>query len=327
MTAPKTMHPADFAERLDASFRAEPPHRDVASDVALGRRRLRRRRATVTLGALTAVAVIAGVGSAVPTLFPGSESRPAEVAADGEPSRAGIVSACMRAENVMARSPWNGSDQEAFALMGVPRLMTSAVSDNRVEATLLSEDGSRWGECQLGREPDNGVKSAMNIYPTDVSFPARRLGGVPAYEPHDEADPRLEGTATAGVPNGQVTCVIAEPEETPEYYRAASACPTFTLFWNDRRPAEVAAVEVVAPDGVSTWADVRGGYVSLAYTGVMTPKLAERVRQGEQPVARRVVFYDSSGEVLVDDRNPGKLPQEGTISIANFPSLAWWLSE
>lgn len=99
------------------------------------------------------------------------------------------------------------------------------------------------------------------------------------------------------------------------------------MYWNDRRPAEVAAARITAPDGVSTWADVKRGYLSWAYRGKMTSEVAAEVAKGEVPGARRVVFYDGHGKVLVDDRDPGHLPHDGSLSMANFPSLAWWLKD
>lgn len=324
MTDQKTMDPAEFAHRLDASFGVEPPHREVVSDLHLGRRRLRRRRATVALSGLAAAVVVSGAATLVPGLVqdPGEQGA---VAAGGTVSAEEIVATCMRRENVSAYAPWNASEEKALELLGEPRLMTSSVTDSRGEATLLSEDGTRWGECQFARRPDNGVKNAMSIYPTDVSFPERRVGGIDAYEHANEADPRLAGTATPPVPQFQTPCVSVLQGSARDEFDAK--CPEFTMFWNDRRPAEVAAVRVVTPDGVSTWADVRRGYVSFAYTAAMTPEIAEQVREGERPGALRVVFYDSAGGVLVDDRDPGHVPGEGELSIQSFPSLAWWTKE
>lgn len=214
------------------------------------------------------------------------------------------------------------SEGATLRLMGRPRLMTSSVGDNRVEATLLSEDGTRWGQCQFARKPDSGVKNAMSVYPTDVSFPRRSVGAVDAYEPVDESDPRLAGTLTPPVPQFETPCVSVLEGAARDAFDAR--CPQFTLYWNDRRPAEVGAVRVVTPDGVSTWASVRRGYVSFSYTGDMTPEVAEQVRRGERPGALRIVFYDNVGELLVDDRDPGHVPREGELSIQSFPSLAWW---
>ena len=81
------------------------------------------------------------------------------------------------------------------------------------------------------------------------------------------------------------------------------------MTWNDRRPAEVAEVKVVTPDGKASWADVDEGYVSFAYTGDMTPEIAAQVARGDYPGAKRVVFYDAAGEVLV--RRPRPRPRAG----------------
>jgi hypothetical protein len=204
-----------------------------------------------------------------------------------------------------------------------PTLMTSAGLANRTEATLRSEDGSYWGECQFRNVPDNGVKNTMSIYPTDVSFPRDQVRGVQAYEVPSVNDPRLEGTATVSVPDFETPCVSPLTDE--ERWAVDAQCAEFTMTWNDRRPADVAAVKVVTPDGEASWADVREGYLSFAYTGDMTPQIAAQVARGDYPGAKRVVFYDADGEVLVDDRDPGHLPGRGELSILSFPSLAWWL--
>jgi hypothetical protein len=197
-------------------------------------------------------------------------------------------------------------------------------------ATLTGDDGTRWGECQF-RLGETGPGTAyLNVYPTGVRFPRRVVGGSAAYAgPHDgsaEITADLKGTATTGTPSVWVTCPVAGEEETPEYYRAAAACPTFRVTWNDRRPPEVAAVKVVTPDGVTSWADVEDGYLSFAHTGTTPPQMAEALAAGEVPAVDRVVFYDEDGEVLVDDQDPGHLPERaGELAILDYPSLAWWL--
>lgn len=325
MNDQKTMDPAEFAHRLDASFGVEPPHREVDSDLHLGRRRLRRRRATVALSGLAAAVVVSGAATLVPGLVRDPGQRGA-VAAGGTVSAEEIVATCMRKENVSHYGSGRSlSESAALRLMGdEPTLMTSAVLANRTEATLRSEDGSYWGECQFRNEPDNGVKNTMNVYPTDVSFPRQVVSGVSAYEAPYANDPRLEGTATVSIPDFETPCVSPLTDE--DRWAFDADCPQFTMHWNDRRPADVAAVRVTTPDGVQSWADVRRGYLSFTYTGRMTPKVSAKVAAGEAPGAQRVVFYDKEGNVLVDDRHPGHLPQDGSISIANFPSLAWWLN-
>ncbi len=320
------MDPQDFADRLERSFGFEPPHAPADEDLGRGKRRLRRRRTGVSLAALATVGVVGAGASLVPGLLgpdPAPDLAPA-TAASITPEE--IVATCMRKENVSHYGSGQPlSESAALALMGdAPRLMSSAVIANRTEATLLSEDGKYWGECQFRNAPDNGVKNAMGVYPTEVTFPRTTVAGVRAYEPHDEADPRLEGTAVVSVPDLETPCPLVAERES-EFAAEQAQCPQFTMYWNDRRPADVAAVRVTTPDGVETWADVRQGYVSFAYTGKMTPEIAQQVARGDEPGAQRIVFYDKDGNVLVDDRQPGHIPQDGSISIANFPSLAWWL--
>ncbi len=324
MTDRKLMDPAEFGERLTRSFGAEPPHAELAGDLGRGRRRLWRRRATVAVGGLAVAAVVSGAAVAVPDVLTGPGRVPqGAVAAGGRISAQEIVATCMRKENVMASMPQNASEEQALALMGRPRLMTSAVTGSRVEATLLSEDRTRWGECQFAaRRSENGVKNAMSIYPTSVTFPARTVDGVEAYQAVSESDPRLVGTTTPPLPQFETPCVSVLEGTARDSFDAR--CPQFTMTWNDRRPAEVAAVRVVTPDGSSSWADVRRGYISFAYTGAMTPEIAQKVAAGRPPGALRVVMYDRSGDVLVDDRHPGHASEDGHLSILNFPSLAWW---
>lgn len=322
------MDPQDFADRLERSFGFEPPHGPAEEDLGRGKRRLRRRRTGVSLAALATVGVIGAGASLVPGLLGGpdaaSELAPA-TAASISPEE--IVATCMSKENVLHVQGDDYLDEAASqALLGdAPRLMTSAVIANRTEATLLSQDGKYWGACQFRNAPDNGVKNAMSVFSTDVDFPGARVAGVEAYEPASESDPRLVATAEPSVPQLEIPCPAGEPEETQARNAEDAACPEFTAYWNDRRPAGVAAARITAPDGVSTWADVRHGYLSWAYRATMTPAVAAEVARGERPGALRVVFYDKDGNVLVDDRDPGHLPQDGGISIANFPSLAWWL--
>lgn len=324
MNDQKTLDPAEFADRLNDSFGTEPLHAPFADDVRRGRKRLRRRRVTASLATLAAVGV---VGTGVATMQTPSSVRPTEVApaAQPEPTRAEIIAQCSTGENALFLDGTGQNDEaHAVRLLGErPTLMTSAVIENRTHATLLSEDGEYWGECQFRNAPENGVKNALAVYPTAVDFPRATVAGVQAYQPANEADARFTGGPDAPLPRLEVPCVSPLTDE--ERWAVDAKCPEFTMTWNDRRPAEVAAVKVVTPDGKASWADVREGYLSFAYTGDMTPEIAAQVARGEAPGAKRVVFYDAAGEVLVDDRDPGEVPGRGGLSILSFPSLAWWL--
>lgn len=312
MNHQQQMDPAELGERLHRAFGAEPPHDPVTADLARGRRRLRRHRAAVALGGLAVATVVSGAALAVPGVLPGAtEVGPA---AGGQLTDREIVATCMRKENVLhldARGR-SVSEEAALRLLGEPRLMTTAATDLRTEATLLSDDGGFWGRCQFANRPEAGVKNAMGVFSTDVSRGDELEQEVATHEGDGEAAPQLDVPCLGYLSDGDQAAADAR-------------CPEFTMYWNDRRPAEVAAVRIVTPDGVSTWADVRRGYLSFAYTGDMTPRLAAQVARGDEPGARRVVFYDEAGEVLVDDRDPGRVPAEGGLSILDFPSLARWL--
>jgi hypothetical protein len=323
------MDPADFAHRLDRAFGHEPPHGEASADLTRGRRRLWRRRAGTSFGTLATV----GVVGAVATLLPGSPVT--QGGTEVPPATGGVAAAELTAVEVLERCTTGENafygdvgkerdEQRAIALLGdEPRLKTWSATGSRTMATLVSRDGRYWAECQFRNVPDNGMKNALSVFSTDVSFPRTTVGGVAAYEPVAESDQRLHGTSTPNVPQLEVTCPAGYDglENSVEEAR----CPEFVMYWNDRRVPEVAAAKVVAPDGETSWAEVDDGYVSWTYTGAMTEQIARRVAQRDTPLPRRIVLYDAEGEVLVDDRSPGRLPQDGSVSIANFPSLAWWL--
>ena len=256
----QSLDPAELAARLDAAFGMEPGHAGIDADLARGRRRLRRHRAGTSLASLAAVAAVAGVVSVLPTSGTGATTGPASTAAL---SAQDIVDRCMQDENVLAHAVDNKPPYDSMKIMGEPRLMTFAVTATRGGATLLSQDGTRWAECQWASSPDAGVKNTRAIYPIDVTFPERVVDGVDAYAPRSESDPRLAATQTPGVPQFEVTCNVEQPEETAAWYREAAACPTYTLTWNDRRPAVVGHVGLTAPDGKELDADVRDGKFAI----------------------------------------------------------------
>lgn len=319
------MDPRDFAERLERSFGVEPPHTDVAADLARGRRARRRRRAVTGIAGLGVAATVAAAAVVVPAALEPAPPVSAPWAA-GEASDAQVVHDCLEVND---RVSVGGRDEvvsrtELLQRMGAARLMTRADVGPITLATLRSGDRSVWLECHLSRR-EPALKAITLLYPTDVGFPRTTVGGVRAYEPHDEADPRLSGTATSSVPRVAVDCDVQQPEETVEWAREAASCPTYTLTWNDRRPSEVARATVVAPDGQLLEADVQDGYLSLAWSAPVTQEMSDQIAAGTTPEVRRVVFYDSEGKVLVDDPDPGHVPTSTDPGIGNFPSLAWWL--
>ena len=317
------MGPQEFRERLQRGFGFEPPHGATTDDLARGKRRLRRHRLVTATGALAVAAVVAATVGFMPGVLPHQASR-AQYAA-GAATDAQVVQDCLQTnDRVSAYRDHVVSRAELLQRMGDARLMSRADTGEITVATLRAEDQSVWLECTLSRR-EAALKAITLLYPTDVSFPRTVVGGVRAYEPHEESDTRFSGTATPDIPNVQPGCLVDAPEETAEWGRAAAACSTYRITWNDRRPAEVDHVLVTTPDGKELDADVREGYVSLAWTGPMTPEVARAFARGETPRVRHIAFYDEPGDLLVDDRQVGEIPAPDRVTIQNFPSLAWWL--
>ncbi|MGN6574363.1 MAG: hypothetical protein ACTHKG_01625 [Nocardioides sp.] len=317
-----TLDPTDFASDLERSFGFEPPHGSVTADLARGRRRLRRHRLVTATSALAVAAVAAATVSLIYGVLPHRVSN-ARYAA-GAATDALVVQDCLQTnDRVSAYRDHVVSREELLQRMGDARLMSRADTGEMTLATLRAEDRSVWLECTLSRR-EPALKAITLLYPTDVSFPRTVVGGVPAYEPHDESDTRFSGTATPNIPTVQPGCVVEAPEETAEWGLDAAACPTYRITWNDRRPAEVGHVALTTPDGKELDADVREGYLSLAWTGPMTPEVARAFARGEAPRVQHIAFYDESGGLLVDDRRVGAVPTPDRVALENFPSLAWW---
>lgn len=324
MNHEKTMDAHEFAELLEREFGVEPPHASATDDLRRGKRRLRRRRAGASLAALSTAAVVTVGASLLPTQGTVALPEGAPAAGGAPASDEEIVATCMRKENVgHAVDGRPVSESAALALMGSePKLMTSASGASRTHATLLSADGKYWGKCQFAHEADAGVKNAMSVYSTDIAFPRTVVDGVDAYEPAGSTEQDLMPQVDPALPELEASCSGSAGQGSGE--TGTAACREFTMHWGDRRPAEVAAALVATPDGVAKWADVRRGYVSFVYSGTLTPEQARRVAEGETLGAQRIVFYDKDGDVLVDDRQPEAPRPEGTVTIAHFPSLAWW---
>ena len=95
------LDPTEFAQRLDGGFGPEPGHAGIESDLARGRRRLRRHRAGTSVAALAAVAAVAGVATVLPSSGTDGSLGPATT---GTLSAQDIVSRCMQDENVLAHA-------------------------------------------------------------------------------------------------------------------------------------------------------------------------------------------------------------------------------
>jgi len=300
-----TIDTQELARRLDEEVGSGPPAPSIEADLRRGRARLRRRRAGEIVGGLAAASAIAALVGIVG--LPGGSGSPG-VAAAPQRSDAQIVAACAKA---------------ASGALADGRVQTRSSSREGTVATVLSADGSHWGDCQLPVGSDHG-NDVMTVYPTSVTAkPAGTVRGVRKYLPWTLNTEPGDTASSLGPTDGFPTCHVSAPEETTAYAKAKSRCPYFELVWNDRRPPEVTRVEIVAPDGKHLSADVAGGYISLDYTGRMTPALRTRVAAGTFLEARSVTFFGPDGQRLVTDEHPMGGARGGRLSIADWPSLAY----
>lgn len=295
----------ELARQLDDEVGSGPPVPPIGADLRRGRARLRRRRAGEILGGL---AVASAIATLVATVGIPGRSGTAGVAAAPQRTDAEIVAACSRA---------------ASGALADGSVQTRSSSREGTVATVLSADGSHWGDCQLPVGSDHG-NEVMTVYPTSIEAKsAGTVHGVRKYVPWNLNTEPGDTASFLGPSDGFPTCRVTEPEETSAYAEAKSRCPYFELVWNDRRPPEVTRVELVAPDGKHLSADVSGGYISLDYTGRMTPALRAKVAEGGYLEARSVTFFGPDGQRLVADDHPMGGARPGRLSIADWPSLAY----
>ena len=77
-------------------------------------------------------------------------------------------------------------------------------------------------------------------------------------------------------------------------------CTSFHVFWADRRPAEVARVEIETVDMKTTEADVNDGYIAFDYTAAL-PDGYDIDADGmmmDTEVFRQITFFAADGSVL-----------------------------
>jgi hypothetical protein len=319
-----TMTPHDFAERLERSFAGEPPPPSLDADLASGRRRLRRRRATVAVGALAVVAVLA-------TSYAGLVPGPRDAPVAARLTDAQVVARCLDAKVVDSWQRDGMSRGELGAVMGNAVLVTRARTTNEVYATVRAADGASWAACTLPVDGASREPRMVAVYRTDVSFPSHVVGGTRVYAPRDEGDPRVFSTGGTG-PGWDVDCFPrGVPEDTRAFFEASSKCPTFHVAWNDRLPAEVAAAKVVNPDGTVGWADVVDGYLSYGYSAAMTPALRREVAETDTRTGapygfvRDITLYDASGDEIAHGTDTPDSDAHPTL--LNYPSLAVTLNK
>jgi hypothetical protein len=225
-----TMTPDRFQQLLDLATDTAPPAAGAGAEIAAGHRRLRRRRLAAAAGVVAAVAVVAG-GAVVVTRGPdaGRAGDPF-VTTPGDGGDAALLDSC-RDGNQDRR------DTDALFGAGTPVVKSVMRTDYQVVAALESADGAYWAECWVHLLSAE-FTSGMTVYPSDPSVQA----------------PGFSSTGTSyGTGSG---CALVDGELQPD-------CPTWSLDWVDRLPAEVAAVHFILADGSTATIESHDGYVVL----------------------------------------------------------------
>jgi hypothetical protein len=285
-----SMTPHDFHDLMVAATTPEPPQGDVAADVLVGRRLLRRRRAAVTLGSVAAVAGIAGTAWAV---APGSDSAadrggmpvaPPSASASPPTSDGSLLERCREG---------NQSDRATRAMFGAGQPVVKAVSrtEHQVILAIESGDGTHWAECFVHLD-DQEFASGMTVY--DGS-----------------------GTSTSTAYSSGSGCGLVDGG-------VDRTCTTWVVSWVDRLPAEVAAVRFGTGDGRSTDVPSRDGYVVLNYQAPLPAGVhidAGGSAAGLQPITR-VTYLDAAGEPLAAEAMDGSGTGPDHEQVGGLPRLS-----
>ena len=284
-----SMNTDEFRQRLEREFGNEPTQPPVAADLAAGQRRLRRKRMTTIGGGLATLAALTAAAVGVSNL--GETESGVRVAAGASlESKPDVLSICTNSSNAS-----NAGKLVMFSpAAGDPELVTLSTSTLGASAIVRSGDGKTWADCFIRSDPGAEFSSGLRIYKVskDEGFMGHAWGpGCPMIG--DELEP---------------------------------GCDKFHVMWADRRPSQVARVEIETIDGVKTDADVAQGYLAFDYVGQL-PEGYDIDADGmmmDVEVFREITFYDAQGTVLArQDFTQQKYGRDGeeVEPLDRYPSL------
>lgn len=289
-----TMAPDEFHEQLARELADGPSDHDLRTPVArdLARgHRLLRRRRYAAVGA-AAVLVVAGAGVAL--------ARPASTdRASGD----GLTAAeRLRTDQDLLRACREGNqapaDTEAIFGSGAPSVEVAERTTYQVLLALQSADGNYWADCFVSLT-ESEFRSGIQAHSTTGSTPDFSYGSGPG----------------CGLVDG----------------RADTDCDTFEVSYVDRRPAEVASVEVVLGNGETVRRRTHDGFVVLNYLGSLPDGMALTARghlhRAFKPI-RRITFLDRTGTPIAAEAMDGSGAGidhdevDGLPTLRAFPSLS-----
>lgn len=281
-----TMTPHDFRNLLDDALTPEPPARPVSSDVAAGRRLLRRRRAVVTLGSAALVAVAGTTWAVAPGSGTSATDRGARIAT--QPS--GGASPAPGTPLLERCRGGNQSERATRAVFGSggPVVKAVAATDHQEVAALESADGRYWAECVVHHDAQE-FASAMTVW--------------------EAAGRDRDGSYSSGP-----GCGLVDGKVDP-------TCRSFSVTWVDRRPAEVATVEFVTADGRTTPVHSVDGYIVFNYLGDVPPGTSSDPMSWTFPPIRTITFLDASGTPIAAEAQDGSGSGPDHDRIGDLPSI------
>ncbi len=279
--------PADFHDRLD--FAMPDSDADVAlhpvieADLAAGRRLLRRRRGLTVLGAAATVAVVVGGVGMVGVL---GDAAPDDGIASAPTSTAELLESCRTGENATSTAAI-----DSIYGAGTPAVKAVARTDQRTVLAIESADGAYWGECMINLARNAEFDSYLQAYD------ARRRTTSSSY---------ASGWACDLLDNG------VDP-----------ACRDYFVSVVDRRPAEVAAVEFLTFDGVTTRVETVDGYFAFNHVSRL-PEGAEPDSDGvllDFMPLKRITFLDADGTPIAAEAQDGSGTGRDGERVGNLPSI------
>jgi hypothetical protein len=285
-----SMSPQEFQDLMISATTPEPPQGDVGSDVAVGRRLLRRRRARVALGTAAAVVGIAGTAWAV---APGSDSAADRGGMPVAPPKSAPAAPATDGSLLERCHDGNQSHEASAAIFGAGQPSVKAVSrtEHQVIAAIESGDGSHWAECFVHLDSQE-FASGMTVYDGSGTSTSTSYSSGPGC-----------GLVDGGVDH---------------------TCSTWVVSWVDRLPAEVAAVRFETGDGRSTEVPSRDGYVVLNYQAPLpdgTRLDAGGSVRGLVPITR-VTYLDGDGSPIAAEAMDGSGTGPDHVNVGDLPRLS-----
>ena len=204
------------------------------------------------------------------------------------------VAVAPRTDEALLEQCRNGNQSEEYTELlygsGTPVIKAQGRTSHKISLAIESADGKTWGDCFIHLD-DQEFASGIEVHPTA----GEAMGSSMSYGPG---------------------CGLVDGETDP-------SCTTFSVSKVERRPLEVAAVEFVTADGVTTTVRTQDGYYAFEYLGDLPPGTAmtgEGLPMRFEPV-QRITFLDNSGAPIAAEAQDGSGTGPDRNRIGDLPLL------